>query len=164
MTMKYVLLDIDGVMVPIHSGQRPTLLEDGFMAFDPTCTAALRWLLDQAEIHIVLTTTHRVNHSREGWKVLFQHRGIDSRQLSKVNDASDLEEVGKRGQEIMEWVESKPIGANFVILDDDASLANLPDHIRSRWIRTGSFRGLTFQDAESALRLLAQANQDLGVG
>src|SRR5215207_5474614 len=109
-----ILLDIDGVMVPAKSWDRPELLDDGFPAFSSKSIEALREIVD-ADTTIVLTTTHRHRFTIEQWEQIFRRRGLNvgSIEILAANSGS----LNRRG-EIESWYITNT-REDFVILDDD---------------------------------------------
>ena len=78
----YILLDIDGVMVPAKSWKAPELLKDGFPAFTDAAVRSLNKILERTRATIVLTTSHRDRFSELEWSGIFLNRGISARTLA----------------------------------------------------------------------------------
>ena len=63
-----IFLDIDGVMAPAKSWQRPDILEDGFVDFSPKAVRVIQDLISQnADSTIILTTSHKSRFSLSQW-------------------------------------------------------------------------------------------------
>lgn len=134
-----IFLDIDGVMVPAKSWASPVILEDGFPEFSAKATNALRNLVSE-DVTIMLTTSHKWRYSIDAWKVLFAKRGIFLHKLDRLDDnVSHL----NRKDEIMQWIGAHHYHEDFVIIDDDSSLNDLPDFLKKHLILTSPIIGLT---------------------
>lgn len=137
----FILLDIDGVMVPAKGWKSPENMEDGFPMFSAQAVRALNTLLaEDIESEIVLTTSHKSRFAIEAWKQIFETRGVNVSALSclPAND-NHLHRI----DEISNWINLHPMDDNFIILDDDSSLHALPAHIKDRWLKTSPLIGLT---------------------
>ncbi len=148
--MNFLLLDIDGVMVPAQSWKAPTLLNDGFPAFSSKATYVLQQLLT-THTAIVLTTSHKSNYSIDEWKQIFQRRGIAINQLSTL--PPNTEHLNRR-QEIERWYATNTSIRSFLIIDDDPSLSHLPPQLSPHLLKTQSSIGLTEEMLEEGLRIL----------
>jgi len=152
---KFILLDIDGVMVPAASWKRVDLNADGFYKFTPRAEQSLDLLLQKTKATIILTSTHRNRYDKAEWKNIFNRR------LNNVNDVEILDDYSqikvnklKRYDEILQWGSVYGLDKDYVIIDDDKSLHDLPDRIRDHWVRTDPLIGLTEEKADAALNIL----------
>ena len=135
-----IFLDIDGVMAPAKSWQRPDILEDGFVDFSSKAVSVLQDVLAQnADTTIILTTSHKSRFSLSQWKIIFERRGLKVNKLESLNDNNDFQ---SRKVEILNWFESNDIHEDFIIIDDDKSLNDLPTFYKDRLILTSSLVGL----------------------
>jgi len=135
-----IFLDIDGVMAPAKSWQRPDILEDGFVDFSSKAVSVLQDVLAQnADTTIILTTSHKSRFSLSQWKIIFERRGLNVNKLESLNDNNDFQ---SRKVEILNWFESNDIHEDFIIIDDDKSLNDLPTFYKDRLILTSSLVGL----------------------
>ena len=133
-------MDIDGVMAPAKSWQRPDILEDGFVDFSSKAVSVLQDVLAQnADTTIILTTSHKSRFSLSQWKIIFERRGLNVNKLESLNDNNDFQ---SRKVEILNWFESNDIHEDFIIIDDDKSLNDLPKFYKDRLIFTSSLVGL----------------------
>jgi hypothetical protein len=139
--MVYLLLDIDGVMVPAKSWERPELLSDGFMKFSDSAVSVLRSIISE-NVTVVLTTSHKSRYSLEKWKMFFSNRGLVVESLIKL---ADNNENISRKDEILKWFDENDSVNDFIIIDDDKSLNELPGYLKRNLIQTQSTVGLTFQ-------------------
>lgn len=135
----YIFLDIDGVLVPAKSWERPILLEDGFSAFSARAVAMLRDLIPPGAT-VLLTTSHKSRYSAEEWKEIFRKRGII---LPEVELLPENTSGRSRKEEILQWLSARPTVDNYIILDDDTSLNDLPPPIKKKLVLLHSLIGLT---------------------
>jgi hypothetical protein len=135
-----IFLDIDGVMVPAKSWQRPDILEDGFVDFSSKAVRVLQdFLVQNANSTFILTTSHKSRFSLSQWKIIFERRGLNVNKLESLNDNTDFQ---SRKVEILNWFASNDIHEDFIIIDDDKSLNDLPTFYKDRLIVTNSLVGL----------------------
>jgi len=133
-------LDIDGVMAPAKSWQRPDILEDGFVDFSSKAVSVLQDVLAQnPNSTIILTTSHKSRFSLSQWKIIFERRGLNVNKLESLNDYTDFQ---SRKVEILNWFDSNDIHEDFIIIDDDKSLNDLPTFYKDRLVLTSSLVGL----------------------
>ena len=149
-----LLLDIDGVMVPANSWRRPEILEDGFVEFSPKAIEALNKILKGHVFEIVLTTSHKFKYTLADWREIFNNRGVNVSTVKRLNDNTN--NLNKKN-EIINWFNTKADLDNFIILDDDKSLNDLPALIKSRLVQTSASVGLT-QDIADEVIALANPN------
>jgi hypothetical protein len=146
-----VLLDIDGVMIPAKSWERPEILNDDFMRFSTQATLALQKIINHTSANILLTTSHKDKFSVKEWKDIFKRRNIILNKIEKLPKNSNHL---NRMDEIINWFSSGNIKENFVIIDDDKILNNLPEYLKQRLILTSSTIGLTDYLADEAIENL----------
>jgi len=137
-------LDIDGVMVPAKGWKCPELLNDGFPAFSSKATLALRNSLSQEDT-IMLTTSHKAKFSIEEWKSIFKNRGIN---IEKIKSLPDNLNHLSRKEEIVNWFNTNVVDEDFVIIDDDKSLNELPLFLKVNLVQTSPLIGLTEEHCE----------------
>lgn len=134
-----IFLDIDGVMVPAKGWQSPTLLSDGFPAFSTQSVSVLRGLLIN-NATIMLTSSHKGRYTLEQWKDIFAERGISLHQINKLPENT----TGcSRKDELLQWFNSNPMPEDYIIIDDDKSLNDLPIQIKAHLLLTSPMIGLT---------------------
>ena len=126
-----IFLDIDGVMVPIKSWQTPPMLQDGFPDFSVDAVKCLNSKITDETV-IVLTTSHRFNYKKEEWIKIFKTRGV------VINNIQYLP-VGNRKDEICKYINDD---MEYIIIDDDKSLNDLPKKIKEKLILTSPMIGL----------------------
>lgn len=145
-----LLLDIDGVMVQAASWKKVNHLEDGFFEFLPNAVNNLREILSETGASIVLTTSHKSSYSIIEWERIFATRGIQAK-IEKLND--NVESLSRK-DEILNWISQSKPALDFVIIDDDQSLHDLPRNIKDLVIFTKPLVGLTKDNAATAIDIL----------
>ncbi|BDQ11651.1 HAD domain-containing protein [Sediminibacterium sp. TEGAF015] len=134
-----ILLDIDGVMVPAKGWKSPELLNDGFPEFSSKATIALQQLISDDDT-IMLTTSHKTNFSIEEWKSIFRNRGIHTNKIERLPE--NIDNLNRK-DEIVNWFKVNNTKENFIIIDDDTSLNDLPDYLKAHLVQPSPLIGLT---------------------
>lgn len=134
-----IFLDIDGVMVPAKNWESPRILNDGFYEFSAKAVNALRNFISD-DTTVMLTTSHKSRYSVEDWKIIFKNRGLEINNLKRLSDNSILRL--SRKDEILNWFSKNKINDDFIIIDDDKSLNDLPPFLKDKLILTSSLIGL----------------------
>lgn len=142
-----ILLDIDGVLVQGKSWKPVDLLKDGFYAFLPIASLSLNKIIKETKAKIILTTSHKDRYTKEQWETIFLNRGIDAH-IEKLNV-----QANERLTEILIWYTLNS-NENFVILDDDKTLCDLPKIIKNRLILIDPLICLNEQHANLAIKML----------
>lgn len=132
-------LDIDGVMVPAKGWKSPEILFDGFPAFSSKATITLQNLISEEDT-IMLTTSHKAKFGIEEWKSIFKNRGINIKNIKSLPE--NLNNLSRK-DEIVNWFNVNNIDEDFVIIDDDKSLNELPDFLKENLVQTSPYIGLT---------------------
>jgi hypothetical protein len=135
-----VFLDIDGVMVPAKGHRAPDLLMDGFAAFSTNASHVLDSIIGEFNATIMLTTSHKSNYSLHEWETIFKTRGIQAKKIKSL--PVNLNHLSRK-EEISSWFNVNTINEDFVIIDDDKSLNDLPNYLKDHLILTSSYVGLT---------------------
>jgi hypothetical protein len=138
-------LDIDGVMVPAKGWKSPEFLNDGFPAFSSKAIITLQNLISNEDT-ILLTTSHKAKFSIEEWKSIFKNRGINIENIRALPE--NLNNLSRK-DEILNWFNVNSIDEDFVIIDDDKSLNELPDFIKENLVQTSPYIGLTEEHCEA---------------
>jgi len=147
-----ILLDIDGVMVPANSWKKPEFHEDGFALFNSRSVSALQKIISETGASLLLTTSHKSKYNITQWRNIFKSRGIKAKHINRLSSNSLYL---SRKDEILDWYNAKHISnEEFVIIDDDKSLNELPINIKNNLVLTSSSVGLTDELAESAISIL----------
>lgn len=127
-------------MAPAKSWHRTDILEDGFVDFSLKAVCVLQDILAQnADTTIILTTSHKSTFSLSQWEIIFERRGLNVNKLESLKDNTDFQ---SRKVEILNWFDSNDIHEDFIIIDDDKSLNDLPTVYKDRLILTSSLVGL----------------------
>jgi hypothetical protein len=145
-----ILLDIDGVMVPANSWKQPSFHTDGFAEFSPIAVKALKRILKAPNASLVLTTSHKKSYSLQQWVNIFQTRGVAVSSIEVLNE-NDMSL--SRKDEVINWLTHRKRDLDFIIIDDDKSLNDLPAHFKQRLLLTDGAIGLTDLLADKALAL-----------
>lgn len=145
-----LFLDIDGVMVPAKGWKSPELLNDGFPAFSSKATRALQNLISD-DVTVMLTTSHKSNYSIEEWKNIFKNRGIN---IEKLKSLPENFNNRSRNDEIVDWFNINNVNEDFVIIDDDKCLNELPDFLKNNLILTSPYIGLMEEHLETINSIL----------
>lgn len=147
-----ILLDIDGVLVITPSWKQPQFLNDGFMDFDENCAKNLNDIINITQADVILTTTHRIHYDECTWKEIFKNRNIEIKNICKINKISNFLDFPIRCEEILTWIQENP-NEKFMIIDDDKSLKNLPNHLKKFWIETQFLTGFNQECKHLALNI-----------
>ena len=138
-------LDIDGVMVPAKGWKSPEFLKDGFPAFSSKATITLQNSISEEDT-IMLTTSHKSKFSIDEWKGIFKNRGIS---IEKIKLLPENFHSLSRKDEIVNWFKINKVDKDFVIIDDDKSLNELPDSLKENLVQTSPYIGLTEEHLEA---------------
>jgi hypothetical protein len=131
-------LDIDGVMVPAKGWKSPEFLNDGFPAFSSKASRVLQNLISKDDT-IILTTSHKSKYTIDKWKSIFNLRGIN---IEKVKTLPENINNVSRKDEILSWFNLNNIKENYIIIDDDKSLNDLPNYLKKKLIQPSPYIGL----------------------
>lgn len=146
-----IFLDIDGVMVPAKGWKSPELLSDGFPDFSGQSISVLQQLVAEGAT-VMLTTSHKSNYSIQEWKEIFRKRGVNIDKLETLGkNVSNL----NRREEILQWININMKSDNFVIIDDDKSLNDLPAFLKAKLLLTNPQIGLRQEHLELARAIAA---------
>lgn len=134
---RFVLLDLDGVLITTPSWKADPLHEDGYSDFNLQAVANLNELLSRAHAELWLSSSRRIAKSLTGFNEVFANRGIQSRiqGFLPVNLSESSRKV-----EIESFLHNQP-SSNVLILDDDKSLHALPPKLKNFWIQTDQMFG-----------------------
>lgn len=135
-----IFLDMDGVMIPAKGWKAPQLLPDGFPDFSTAAAEVMRELVRLYQPTVVLTTSHKSNFTEAEWNSIFKARGIYIDYLTTLPDnKSNL----TRKDELLAWFATNNVKDNFIIIDDDKLLNDLPVYLKEHLVQTSSYIGLT---------------------
>jgi len=134
-----IFLDIDGVMVPAKSWKNPELLDDGFPAFSIKAVQVLKQIIVK-DTTVLLTTSHKSRFSIIQWKEIFAKRDLVIDNIKLLDENTNFL---SRKDEILNWFNLNNVNEEFIIIDDDKSLNDLPDFIKNKLILTSPLIGIT---------------------
>ncbi len=154
-----ILLDLDGVMVPVKNWKPAQLDEDKFFMFSPNAIETLRLFITR-ETHIVLTTSHKSRFRTKEWISILNRRGLPVRKVSKLNR---LKVPAKsRKEEILDYLTQTSIDDGILILDDDRSLNDLQPEFKQFLVQTNTMIGLR-QEHIPAIEAIVKAYQQKSI-
>lgn len=164
---KIIFLDIDGVLNPIHymncmyklwkasNNEIKSHDEYGQLFLNHNCEA-LKKIIDETGAKLVISSTWRMAGMIEMVN-MWKHRnlageiiGITPNEIDVVDSGNAFDELC-RGHEIDLWMKRIDYKGNYVIIDDT------PDMLKEQqgfFIKTNSYIGLTFKDADKAIEIL----------
>jgi len=165
--MQVIFLDIDGVL---NQGQHP---ERGWDWAHPTCLAAFNRIVELTGAKVVVSSSWRLADDLESTRPTsalqadLDHLGVRCEVvgctplLNVWDEEDEFFADAPRLTEIRQWLDAHPEVTEFVVLDDmDITESNSGDieahdeEIEARWVQTIFARGLTDEDATTALHLL----------
>ena len=149
---KIIFLDIDGVLVTdIEIGEDyvETPGTGPFShPFSARCVENLNDITSRTGAEICISSTWRLRRSVGELKELLKVRGVTAAVVGKTPVINE----GCRGDEIKSWLAHHPAVTSFCILDDDADMGDLIDHL----VLTSTFRGIGIRNVEIATQMLGQ--------
>lgn len=102
-------------------------------------------------VTVLLTTSHKARFGVEEWKGIFKNRGLLVKNLAALPENKNH---WSRKEELLHWAETHDKQEPFVILDDDASLNDLPPFLKEKWVQTSPYIGLTEAHLEAIEAIL----------
>ena len=138
--MRVIFLDIDGVLNNTPSGPD----------FEPELVGRLNRHVELGGAGVVISSSWRLDFELDQLVALMRAAGFAGQVIGAT---PDLEGLG-RGPEIAEWLRENP-AESFVILDDEADVGALSDHL----VRTSPYRGLGPREAGQALGALGVSDE-----
>jgi hypothetical protein len=114
-----IFLDIDGVFVHANPSIALEFLSDGFYKFNDESIKAFNQLITKFPYEIILSTTHRFNHTKEEWISIFQTRGVNIDELTIMD--SPIDGQNKKSQVYQYIVKNRLNTNDILIIDDDKS-------------------------------------------
>ena len=148
-------------MVTTGGWKKPEILDDQFSSFNSRAAANLQRIISETGASIVLTTSHKSSFSISEWENIFKKRGINTFSIKRLeNNSNNL----SRKDEILNWLNnSNESVGNFVIIDDDKSLNDLPYEIKKKCVITHSLIGLNEDCTIDAINILKNSNNELNI-
>ena len=154
MAYNLILLDIDGVLAITPGWKRSEINSDGFIEFNKRAVINLIKIISKTSADVILTTSHRNNYSLSKWKSIMDNRGIQINNITTIDNYVTNNNNKTRVEEIRQWINDFGKEKNYVIIDDDTSLDNLPLSIKKRWVKTSPMIGLDDNATTKALEIL----------
>lgn len=145
-----IFLDIDGVLVPAKSWENPRILEDGFPDFSKMAIGVLQPIIT-SQTKVMLTTSHKSRFTLPEWKKIFLRRGLKVNNIGKLED--NLLSLNRK-EEITNWFLKNKVNDDFIIIDDDKSLNELPENLKEHLILTSPMIGLSNQHRDEIDNLI----------
>lgn len=152
-----VFLDIDGVMVPCKGHKLPDFLADGFAAFSIAATRTLNHLLSKYDATIMLTTSHKEKYTLMEWEQIFAVRGIIA--SGKIESLPANVNHQSRRSELVNYFNLHNLHKDFIILDDDKGLNDLPKYLKEHLIQPSPYIGLTESHLSEIDRMVSTNGQ-----
>jgi hypothetical protein len=152
----FILLDIDGVMVPAKSWKAPACMDDGFPTFSTPSVQSLNGILESTNASIVIISSHKDRFTQHQWCAIFEARGIKADIL--ICDIKHR--AGRSRKELIElWKSRHNEVSHFIILDDDTSLNDLEKDLKeNHLILTSPYIGLNETLVNTAIEKLIQGS------
>jgi hypothetical protein len=152
-THPIIFLDIDGVLCTQNLWKPDKIASDGYSEFNQKCVNNLNMLVELTGAKIILTSSRRINKTVEEFTAIMQRRGFTGQILAKVNEDEQINSTA-RNEKIRQWINKHGLPDRYVIIDDDARLAEIGDPYIHHWVRTTYHRGLDEKALEEALQIL----------
>ena len=149
--MKVIFLDYDGVVnnLVFHEiDGEPTFYSKNwdknpnkrdFSVNDFQAVAWLNKIVREFNCKIVVSSTWRM---RKDYKECLYNAGFKGEIIGRTPKLEQHVSHETRGREIKMWLDEHPDIEDFVILDDDADMWILKDHL----IQTNTYRGLGYEE------------------
>ncbi|MDR2270179.1 MAG: hypothetical protein LBF27_04655 [Sphingobacterium sp.] len=141
-------LDIDGVMVHANLHRLVEQATDGFYIFSSTAVETFNTIFIAKEDQIILSSSHRFRYTIAEWKKIFLDRDIRIGSLKLLDDVKQhLNHRFTRKDQVLGQIVRQGLQTEeIIIIDDDKSLNELPQALKSRLVLTSSYIGLTEKD------------------
>ena len=150
-----ILLDLDGVMIPVKGWKPAQLDDDQFFMFSPNAIEILRQFITR-DTQIVLTTSHKSRFRTKEWISILNRRGLPVRKVSKLNRLKVP--VKSRKEEVLDYLMRSSSKDGILILDDDRSLNDLQPEYKQFLVQTNTMIGLR-QEHIPAIEAIVKAYQ-----
>ena len=126
--MRVIFTDIDGVLNPHW---KTTWCKKSINIYNKIC--------DEFDLKPVITSTWRINHSKEELQNIFDKQGI----YVDIYDYTPIIDQGDRGEEIIKWLGNNQV-EDYVVIDD--IIHNLTPYINKNVIKVRNWIGLTTEE------------------
>lgn len=149
-TLLTIILDLDGVLITTPNWKPDEIDTDGYSKFNENCITHLNKLLDSWTCEIFLSSSRRTSKSIHDFNQIFEHRKI-------TNPIKEFIPIYKncknRKEELLQFIKDRNI-SNFLILDDDKSLNDLPSNHKNRLVLTELHKGFNNDKLIEAMKKL----------
>lgn len=148
-----LILDLDGVLITTPPWKADEMDYDNYSKFNSTYVQNLNTLLTKYTFEIWLSSSRRKTKTIEEFNQIFKNRNLSQSIEGFVPHYPDSK---SRKEEIIEFIAQYEI-EDYLILDDDKSLNDLPKSIKCNLILTDFFKGFDDEQLKKALQLIAQS-------
>lgn len=145
-----VLLDLDGVLITTPSWRGDYIAEDGYSDFRPTTVKNLNKLFEGLSAELWLISARRKKKTLEEFRQIFKNRNIT---IELENFVPSYDEKDSRLDELNKFLKQETID-NFLIIDDDTSLANMAEDLKRFWVQTHTYIGFTEEKLNEAINII----------
>jgi hypothetical protein len=146
----YIILDMDGVLITTPLWKPDTLHKDGYSDFNETCVQNFNKLASMVAVEVMLSSSRRKTKTLEEFRQIFDNRGMKAILTGFI---PVLATTTTKSEEIKAYLEETKV-KNYLIIDDDLSLNDLPTHIRENCIFTTYARGFDEQALAQAREVI----------
>jgi hypothetical protein len=156
--MRIIFLDIDGVLnsrqskiYNIRKNGPPTTLLNREVWCPIACSNFQHILEKLPDVHVVMSTSWRLNNSFEELRDLLEPLGIPRVRIYGMTPR-ESEKGNQRGHEIQDWLDAHEEVTDFVIIDDDSDMV----HLSPRHVHTSFMHGLQYGDVIQVFHLFGE--------
>ncbi len=147
MSRPILILDLDGVLITTPTWKSDEMDLDGYSKFNNDCVANLNKLLSSYDFEIWLSSTRRTVKTLTEFNLIFTNRNI---QQSIKGFLPTYQGFKTRKDEILKFIEEVDI-SEFLIIDDDKSLNELPKSYQNHLVLTELQKGFDLEKLKLAI-------------
>lgn len=149
-------LDIDGVMVHANPYRHVEQATDGFYVFSSAAVETFNAIFIAKEDQVILSSSHRFKYTIAEWQMIFLDRDIRIDSLALLDNVKQHlnHRFTRKDQVLGQIVRQNILPDQMIIIDDDKSLNDLPQELKSRLVLTPSYIGLTAMDLPNLKNML----------
>lgn len=145
--MLVLILDLDGVLITTPAWRTDEIENDGYSKFSPDLVKNLNYLLEAESFEIWLSSSRRLNKSLGELNKIFKTRKI-SKPIKGL--LPYLPTLKNRKEEIQNFIKENEI-KDYLIIDDDKLLNDLPQNIKEKLVLTQFLKGFNEEKLHEAL-------------
>lgn len=152
--MKYLFLDIDGVLNSKEWFKTHKSDENVVNYFDPQCVSRVLRILEKTNARLVISSSWRIDSELPAWfrVVGFGETSFDTTPYFYSREDLTHDQICHlRGYEISRYIREHEEPESYCILDDDDDFM---DSQKENFIQTSYLVGLTDEDMEKAINIL----------